>query len=205
MSLFVDRKSTNWLVVHCSATPPTMNIGAKEIRRWHRERGWTDIGYHYVLRRNGTVETGRPEGTVGAHVENYNRNSIGICLVGGVDAKLNPEDNFTSAQYAALAELLRDLRQKYPQAEVCGHRDFPGVRKACPSFDVQKWIKETGVFDISYAPDEPDARMVEVTEDAPTYWSLARKHKVDMRKLIEANPQKPPFGLKLGDWVRLPD
>jgi len=204
MSLYVPRKKTDWLVIHCSATPPSMNIGAADIRRWHREKGWVDIGYHKVVRRDGKVEDGRPIDVVGAHVADFNSNSIGICLVGGVDIKGVPDDNFTDAQYSALAELLRDLRKKYPQTEVCGHRDFPGVKKACPSFDVAKWIKETGVFDISYAPDEKDAKTIEVTEDAPTYWSLSRKHKVDMWKLIEANPQKPPFALKIGDILKLP-
>jgi N-acetyl-anhydromuramyl-L-alanine amidase AmpD len=145
-SLFTPRKSTEWLVVHCAATPPAADIGAKEIRQWHRGRGFTDIGYHYVIRRDGTLETGRPENVVGAHVQGYNSTSIGICLVGGVDQKNVPQDNFTPAQFAALAELLRGLAAKHPRASVRGHRDFPGVKKACPSFDVNAWIDATKVF-----------------------------------------------------------
>ena len=136
-SLFTTRKSTEWLVVHCSATQPKSNIGVKEIRQWHRERGWIDIGYHFVIRRDGTVETGRPENVVGAHVENHNHYSIGICMVGGINAQGKAEDNFTPAQYAALATLLRTLKAKYPKAQIQGHRDFPKVAKDCPSFDVK--------------------------------------------------------------------
>jgi N-acetyl-anhydromuramyl-L-alanine amidase AmpD len=158
MTMYTMRKVTNYIAVHCAATPPTANIGVKEIRQWHRDKGWIDIGYHFVIRRDGTVETGRPIDTVGAHVENFNSVSVGISLVGGVNSKLQPEDNFTPAQYAALALKLRELKAKYPKAVVQGHRDFPNVAKACPSFDVRKWIAETGVFDDSHVDDEPDAR-----------------------------------------------
>lgn len=127
------------LVVHCSATPPTADIGRKEIDRWHRERGWLMIGYHFVIRRDGTVETGRLVERVGAHVEGHNKHSIGICLVGGIDAKGKPENNFTHEQFKALRELLFGLLSYCPEATVLGHRDFPGVAKACPSFDVGGW------------------------------------------------------------------
>lgn len=135
------RKETNHLVVHCSATPPTMDIGVKEITRWHRERGFLAIGYHFVVRRDGTVEKGRAEHLIGAHVEGHNKDSLGICLVGGVDAEGQPEDNFTPEQYAALRSLLDRLLAAYPGAEVLGHRDFPRVSKACPSFDVKAWLQ----------------------------------------------------------------
>ena len=145
-NLYTTRKATDWLVVHCSATPPSLNIGAKEIRQWHRAKGWVDIGYHFVIRRDGSIEPGRPVDVIGAHVENHNANSIGICMVGGTNAKGIPENNFTDAQFHALAVKLRELKKVYPNASVCGHRDFKGVSKACPSFDVSKWITETHVF-----------------------------------------------------------
>jgi N-acetylmuramoyl-L-alanine amidase len=122
-----------------------MDIGAKEIRQWHKERGWADIGYHYVIRRDGTVEKGRAEAKVGAHVAGHNKDSIGICLVGGIDERtLSPEDNYTPEQWEALENLLHKLVQKYPDANVIGHRDFPGVAKACPCFDAEPWAASRG-------------------------------------------------------------
>ena len=125
-----------FIIVHCAATPPEMDIGAEEIRKWHKERGWSDIGYHYVIRRNGDIEKGRPETTRGAHTGGYNDDSIGICLVGGVNEKNKADANFTMNQYAALERMLHTLTEKYPFAEVDGHRSFDSG-KACPSFDVK--------------------------------------------------------------------
>lgn len=133
------RHRTRLLVVHCAATPPGMDIGVREITRWHREQGFLAVGYHWVIRRDGTLEPGRAEHLIGAHATQVNRESVGVCLVGGVDAKQNPEDNFTRAQRATLVELLGELLVRYPGAEVIGHRDIPGVAKACPSFDVRAW------------------------------------------------------------------
>lgn len=138
--MFKKRKTTTAIVVHCSATQPKQDIGAAEIERWHRQRNFLAIGYHYVIRRDGTVEKGRDEDAVGAHVEGHNSTSVGVCMVGGIDAKGNPQDNFTPAQYASLQTLLRDLKTRYSTAEIKGHRDFPGVAKACPSFSVKDWL-----------------------------------------------------------------
>ncbi len=125
----------NLIVVHCAATPPNMDIGAAEIRKWHTDKGWSDIGYHYVIRRDGTQEEGREDTVQGAHVRGHNRNSLGICLVGGVDNDFKSEANFTFLQYDALKHLLNYLHLKYPDAEIKGHKDLdPG--KDCPCFDV---------------------------------------------------------------------
>jgi N-acetylmuramoyl-L-alanine amidase len=129
-----------YLIVHCSASPPSMDIGAKEIDRWHRQRGFLMIGYHKVIRRNGVIEDGRPLDRPGAHVAGYNQYSIGVCLVGGEDAHAVPENNFTPEQFATLRSLLSDLKLKFPKAEILGHRDMPNVAKACPSFDVRAWL-----------------------------------------------------------------
>lgn len=126
------------IVVHCAATKPHMDIGRHEIDRWHRERGFAGIGYHYVIRRNGADEAGRPLDTVGAHVAGHNANTIGVCLVGGIDDDGEPQNNFTPAQFDSLARLLDELARLYPDAWVKGHRDF--AAKACPSFDVAAWI-----------------------------------------------------------------
>lgn len=151
-----ERTRTDYIVVHCSATRANQDIGKADIDRWHRAKGWFGIGYHFVIRRDGTVETGRPVNTPGAHVAGYNHNSVGICMVGGVDANdiTKAENNFTPAQFASLASLLRDLKKKYPKAVIQGHRDFPSVAKACPSFDVRKWL-EVAQLDKEPGPSEP--------------------------------------------------
>ena len=146
MSNYATRRSTRFIAIHCSATRPSQNVGAAEIRRWHCARGWVDIGYHFIIRRDGTVERGRPQNTIGAHVEGFNSTSVGVCLVGGVtERNINKaEDNFTPAQWAALKTLVTTRRELYPNAVVQGHRDFPKVTKACPSFDAKAWAKANG-------------------------------------------------------------
>lgn len=141
VSTFQKRPATDFIVVHCSATKASMDIGVQEIRQWHLQRGWSDIGYHKVIRRDGTVEDGRPLDVVGAHVEGFNSRSVGVCMVGGLSAfKDKGEDNFTPDQWLALKSLLRHLRQCYPSAKILGHRDMPKVIKDCPCFDVREWV-----------------------------------------------------------------
>ncbi len=129
-----------YIAIHCSATPPSMDIGAETIRKWHKDRGWNDIGYHVVIRRNGEVEYGRAFGVRGAHIRGFNSKSIGVCLIGGVDLDMEAEDNFTDEQFKTLDRVLTALQGLFPEAVVQGHRDFPNVHKACPSFDVKKWL-----------------------------------------------------------------
>jgi N-acetylmuramoyl-L-alanine amidase len=140
------RKSTNWIAIHCSATRPSQDVGAADIRKWHKAQGWSDIGYQFVSRRNGKVERGRPVDAVGAHVAGFNASSVGICMVGGVSQKdfTKAENNFTKEQWASLKKLVADLSARYPKAKLRGHRDFPKVNKACPSFDAIAWAKKEG-------------------------------------------------------------
>jgi N-acetylmuramoyl-L-alanine amidase len=136
----MSRRNTDWIVVHCSATRPNQNIGAKEIRSWHKAQGWKDIGYHFVIRRDGTVEKGRAVNAIGSHVKGYNHNSVGICMVGGIgDNSWTPANNFTRAQWTSLKALVDTLIKRHPKARILGHRDFPGVSKACPCFDAKAW------------------------------------------------------------------
>jgi N-acetylmuramoyl-L-alanine amidase len=121
------------IIVHCSATPQGRDVSAADIDRWHRQRGFACIGYHYVVRLDGSVETGRCESKIGAHCLGHNANSIGVCYIGGCDANMNPKDTRTAAQKSALTSLLRTLRNRYPKAKIHAHRDF--AAKACPSFD----------------------------------------------------------------------
>ena len=138
-----NREKTDFIAIHCSATGPKQDFGAADIDKWHRAKGWKCIGYHYVIKRDGTVEEGREEETIGAHVENWNSVSLGICMVGGVSADdpKKAEANYTDAQWASLIALLRKLKVKYPKAHIQGHRDFPNVHKECPCFDVRAWLK----------------------------------------------------------------
>lgn len=138
-------RKIDMLIIHCAATKPTMDIGVKEIRKWHVEdNGWQDIGYHDVIRRNGNIEKGRPVEIAGAHCAGKNANSIGVCLVGGVDDKMKPDANFTDAQWKTLAQYVRGFKAEYPKSAIYGHNDFdPG--KACPSFDVESWLRKNGL------------------------------------------------------------
>lgn len=142
-----NREKTDFIAIHCSATGPKQDFGAADIDKWHRAKGWKCIGYHYVIRRNGIVEEGREELTIGAHVENWNAVSVGVCLVGGVDANDHDKavNNFTPEQFKSLKQLLVDLKIRYPSAIIQGHRDFPKVAKACPCFSVAEWLKTVGL------------------------------------------------------------
>jgi N-acetylmuramoyl-L-alanine amidase len=124
------------IILHCAASRPDQDIGAAEIDAWHRARGWSGIGYHWVIRRDGTIEAGRPEAQMGAHVRGHNQSTIGVCLVGGYAASADdaPEDHFTLEQLRALAGLLRDLRRRFPGASVTGHNAY--AAKGCPGFRV---------------------------------------------------------------------
>jgi N-acetyl-anhydromuramyl-L-alanine amidase AmpD len=120
------------LVIHCSAVRPDQTSSAAQIDTWHRQRGWKlGIGYHYVIRRNGEIEEGRPEWLTGAHCQHHNAHSIGICYEGGLDIRGRPADTRTAAQRIALRHLLEKLHQRYPSALIVGHHDL-NPQKACP-------------------------------------------------------------------------
>jgi N-acetylmuramoyl-L-alanine amidase len=132
------------IVIHCSATPEGKMFTAKDIDAWHRGQGWNGIGYHFVIRLDGMVETGRPVEVPGSHVKNHNFDTVGLVYVGGCDAAgRKAKDTRTQAQKAAMRKLVDELLARFPGAKVCGHRDLPGVAKDCPSFDVAKWQKES--------------------------------------------------------------
>ena len=141
-------RKVDTIIIHCSDTYARMNIGAAEIREWHtKERGWQDIGYHFVIRRDGTVETGRDldcDGDIfeeiGAHTVNYNRNSIAICMVGGKRDDGLPDNNFHPKQFKSLDTILRFIKASYPRATIHGHNEFTNA-KTCPNFDVQSWLR----------------------------------------------------------------
>ena len=125
------------VIIHCSATRPTMDIDVETVRGWHLKNGWKDVGYHFFIKRNGNIEVGRPLTEVGAHTQGQNTGSIGICYAGGVaEDNKTPEDNRTDAQKASLRLLTKALSEVFKGVTFHGHREF--AAKACPSFDVKK-------------------------------------------------------------------
>lgn len=119
------------LIVHCSDTSNELDITVEEIRSWHLERGWKDIGYHYVIYRDGTIHLGRPVSEIGAHCRGHNRGSIGVCLIG--------KDEFTPEQFKSLKNLWRGLKNIFHDLRIKGHRDFTDL-KTCPNFEVKDII-----------------------------------------------------------------
>lgn len=140
---FKKRLKTTTIFIHAADTPPTMDIGWREIHQWHtRDNGWTSIGYHVVIRRDGTIEAGRPLDAVGAQVASRNSDSVGICLIGGKGkfSGMDPYAHYTKDQIVSLVAVVKELQKTYPGAEVLGHRNAdPG--KQCPSFDAKEWWK----------------------------------------------------------------
>ena len=131
-------RSITLIIVHCSAVRPDQQSSAAQIDTWHRERGWKlGIGYHYVVRRDGTIEPGRPEEQIGAHCLNHNAHSIGVCYEGGLDIRGQPADTRTAEQKQAMRQLLEELHGRYPRALIVGHHDLnPG--KPCPCYDAAR-------------------------------------------------------------------
>lgn len=125
-----------YLVVHCSDSPDGRQDTGQDIHRWHRERGWDGIGYHYVIERDGKVQRGRPEYWQGAHVRGHNHHSLGICLIG--------REDYTQPQQDSLERLLRSLLFEHDQALVVGHYQLDS-HKTCPNFDVPQWARAAGL------------------------------------------------------------
>lgn len=133
------------IIIHCTATEEGRDFTVEDVRRWHVQgNGWKDIGYHYVIYRDGSIHPGRPLDQVGAHTSGHNATSIGVCYVGGVAAdRKTPKDTRTPEQKATLIDLVRSLKLVFGVSKVSGHNEY--AKKACPSFDVQKWRKEVGL------------------------------------------------------------
>ena len=138
-------RTIKYIVVHCTATPPDASIDSIK-NYWKEKLGWNNPGYHYIIKRNGEIVNLLPEEKPSNGVKGYNQNSVHISYIGGVDKNNQPVDNRTGAQRHAMFNKLIALSEKYPSATILGHRDFPGVTKKCPSFDVKEWLK-------NYTPD----------------------------------------------------
>lgn len=136
----VEMRKIEEIILHCSATPEGREVTVADITRWHRERGFRTIGYHWLVRLDGSVEAGRPEDEIGAHCLGHNARSIGVCYAGGCDKSgKKPKDTRTPAQRESLLRLVEDLRRRYPGATVHGHCEF--AAKACPCFDVVELLR----------------------------------------------------------------
>jgi N-acetyl-anhydromuramyl-L-alanine amidase AmpD len=140
-------KNIRRIVLHCTATREGQDIDAATIKRWHLRQGWSDIGYHFVIRLDGTIEKGRPEQTPGSHVKGFNTGSIGVVYVGGLDAQGRGKDTRTVEQKAAMADLVRELTRAYPQAAVMGHRDLSPDKDGDGVIERHEWMKECPCFD----------------------------------------------------------
>lgn len=132
------RKTTDFIILHCSATKPDHDVDIRDVDRWHREKGWRKVGYHFFIKRDGTVQEGRGLMEGGAHAKGYNDKSVGICLAGGVAKDgATAENNFTAAQWEALTSLVHRMTALFPKVTVIGHRDI--APKDCPCFDAGAW------------------------------------------------------------------
>ena len=142
----MNQRNIKYIVVHCTATPTTTTLESIK-RYWKEQRGWGDTpGYHYFIKRDGTVVQLLDEKKNSYGVYKHNSECISIAYVGGIDKDGKPVDNRSDAQKHAMFDIIVRLTEKYPKAEVLGHRDLPGVKKACPCFDVKEWLK-------NYEPD----------------------------------------------------
>lgn len=136
----VNKRNIKEIIVHCSATAEGKHFTVEDIRKWHLQRGFSDIGYHYVIYRDGTIALGRNESLSGAHCTGHNSISIGVCYIGGLAADgKTPKDTRTDAQKKSLITLLKKLKMSYPKASIHSHKDF--AAKACPCFDATKEYK----------------------------------------------------------------
>ena len=131
--------SIRFLVLHCSATRRNQDYSVEQLRRDHKARGFYDIGYHFYIRKDGTMTQHRKLLEVGAHARPYNRCSIGICYEGGLDEQGKPCNTLNSLQFERIKELLVVLKRLFPKAEIVGHRDLPGTSpKECPCFEAKE-------------------------------------------------------------------
>ena len=132
-----------FLTIHCAATPEGRHVSADQITQWDKAK-FGQTSYHWVIELDGKKVRTLRDDQKGAHVGKANTGNIGICYIGGCDKQMNPKDTRTPAQKKSLLTLIRTYKERYPGIIIRGHRDWPGVKKACPSFDVSEWLAETG-------------------------------------------------------------
>lgn len=142
----LDPKKVNYIVVHCTASKEGQDLNASDINKMHKRRGFSMIGYHYLIRLNGQVEEGRPLDKQGAHVRGYNDESIGVAYVGGLDDKGKAKDTRTEEQQVAMVNLLEAMVKKFPMAKIVGHRDLSPDLDGDGVIEKHEWMKECPSF-----------------------------------------------------------
>lgn len=135
----MKERKIDYIILHCSDTPCNKDFDVNDIDRWHKEKGWNGVGYHYVIKLDGTIQEGRPESEIGAHCKGYNENSIGICYIGGRDEEGNYKDTRTTQQKVSMLRLLAYLKSEYPDSLVYGHDDFSEEKEFCPGFKATEY------------------------------------------------------------------
>lgn len=136
------------IVIHCSATREGQAVTVKDIARWHKDRGYREIGYHYVVYLDGSIHKGRDEEKIGAHVLGHNTDSVGICYVGGLDKFGKSKDTRTDEQKKSLIKLIGELKERYPRASLLGHRDLSPDINGDGKIDKWEWLKDCPCFDV---------------------------------------------------------
>lgn len=142
------QRTINKIVIHCSATREGVPITASQIRQWHKKMGWSDIGYHYVIELDGTVRKGRSDTRIGSHVKGHNRDSLGVCYVGGLNAQGGAKDTRTKEQHRSMTLLVDALSKLYPDAEILGHRDLSPDKDGDGVVERHEWLKQCPCFDV---------------------------------------------------------
>lgn len=133
----LTRQNVYYIIVHCTATRRDQDYTPEQMEKDHKGQGYYTTGYHFYIRKDGTITQHRPLNEKGAHCKGWNSHSIGVCYEGGYDNKWKPADTRTEKQKAALRRLIDWLLRRFDNASVLGHRDMPGVNKACPCFDAE--------------------------------------------------------------------
>ena len=141
-----SRRRIDAIVIHCTASKPGVDLTVEDVRKMHKKQGWSDIGYHYLIRLDGRIENGRDVDLIGAHVADHNAHTIGVCYVGGLDNNGNPYDTRTQNQKDSLLSLLRMLRAAYPKAVIKGHRDYSPDKNGNGTVEPSEWIKACPCF-----------------------------------------------------------
>lgn len=132
-------REIKYIAIHCTATSQNAKVQSI-LNYWKEKRGWTNPGYHFLIEPNGIVHNLQPIEKPSNGVAGFNHCTINIAYIGGIDDKGNPIDNRTEIQKKRMIELLEQLKKQFPNAKILGHRDFPNVKKACPSFKVSEWL-----------------------------------------------------------------
>ena len=161
------KRTITLIILHCAATRENQHFTVEDIRRWHLKRGFIDCGYHYVVEQDGTISTGRPLSSIGAHCRGHNSHSIGICYVGGLDKGGHPADTRNEAQKRVLRELLTQLHQDYPKAIILGHRDLSPDLNHDGKITPNEFIKQSPCFNA--IPEYQDLQPEGFWEGKPIY------------------------------------